>query len=218
MGFVRKVYSILASQMTLTFGFVAFVKSNESLEEGLLSVPGLYIGCVILALVIQCMLLCCRGFARKTPTNYLLLAVFTICWTIIVGQICAIYDASVVISAALMTAVVTLSLTVYAMFTKSDFTSLCGPFMCWGLLMIICISMLMSTLSFLVFSWTDTYIPFAAGFGVIIYGLFLIIDTQLICGGGRYELTIDDYIVGALILYLDIIMIFIELLRIFGSR
>ena len=78
--------------------------------------------------------------------------------------------------------------------------------------------MLLSLLSLFIFSWTDTWIPFAAGFCVIIYGLFLIIDTQLIVGGGRHELSIDDYVIGALVLYLDIIYIFIELLRIFGSR
>ena len=77
---------------------------------------------------------------------------------------------------------------------------------------------MMSVVSMFVFTFTETYYPFAAGFAVIIYGLFLLIDTQLVAGGGRYELSLDDYIVGALILYLDIIMIVLELLRVFGGR
>jgi FtsH-binding integral membrane protein len=36
-------------------------------------------------------------------------------------------------------------------------------------------------------------------------------------GGKRYELDIDDYIVGAIILYTDIITIFIYLLQILGG-
>ena len=115
--------------------------------------------------------------ARKSPSNYILLTVFTLCWTYLVGFICARNDASIVLTAALMTAVLTVALSSYAMFTKNDFTKICGPFVCWGLILVFTISMLMSVLSMLVFTYTDTWIPFAAGFGVIIYGLFLLIDT-----------------------------------------
>ena len=117
-----------------------------------------------------------------------------------------------------MTMALTVTLTIYAMTTKRDFTELCGPFMCMGLILIFSISILMSILSMFVFTFTETWYPFAAGFGVIVYGLFLLIDTQLVVGGGRYELTIDDYIIGAMILYLDIIMMFLELLKLFGGR
>ena len=34
-GFVKKVYAILASQLTLTFGFVAAVKASETLNDAL---------------------------------------------------------------------------------------------------------------------------------------------------------------------------------------
>lgn len=37
-------------------------------------------------------------------------------------------------------------------------------------------------------------------------------------GGKRYAIEIDDYIVGAVILYTDIITIFIYLLQIFGGE
>ena len=52
-------------------------------------------------------------------------------------------------------------------------------------------------------------------FGVLLYSLFLIIDTIMICGGGGLsgdkfgEISMDDYVIGALILYMDIIMLFI---------
>ena len=67
-------------------------------------------------------------------------------------------------SATLMTAVFTMTLTTYAWTTKNDFTQLCGPYMCWGLLLIICVSMFMSLLSVMLFSFTETWVPFAAGF------------------------------------------------------
>ena len=162
--------------------------------------------------------MCCRSVARKSPTNYILLLIFTLSWVYTIGFICAMYSAEVVMTASLMTMVITVALTSYAFFTKSDFTSLCGPFFCFGFIIICTVAMIMSLVSWIVFSYTETWYPFASGAFVIIYGIFLLIDTQLVVGGGRYELSIDDYIIGAMILYLDIIMIFLELLKIFGRR
>ena len=59
---------------------------------------------------------------------------------------------------------------------------------------------------------------FLCALGTLIFGIYLIFDTQLIVGEGRYKLGIDDYILGAMILYVDIIMIFIYLLQLVGGR
>ena len=51
--------------------------------------------------------------------------------------------------------------------------------------------------------------------GVILFSFYLIFDTQLILGGeGKYaSIGNDDYILAAMILYLDIINIFIYILQ-----
>ena len=58
--------------------------------------------------------------------------------------------------------------------------------------------------------------------GVLLYSLFLIIDTMMICNKGtgmsNYQIDMDDYVIGALMLYLDIVMLFIYILRLFGDR
>ena len=51
-------------------------------------------------------------------------------------------------------------------------------------------------------------------FGVLLYSIYLIYDTQLIIGNKENRLDYDDYILGALMLYLDIINLFIYLLQI----
>ena len=48
-----------------------------------------------------------------------------------------------------------------------------------------------------------------SGCMVILYGVYLIYDTQLIIGGFKHSLDMDDYIMGALMLYVDIIGLFI---------
>ena len=68
---------------------------------------------------------------------------------------------------------------------------------------------------------TNNYPAYYTGwclFGVIIYGLYLIIDTKLIMGGNRYKIMADEYIVCCMILYTDIIMIFIYLLALLGGK
>jgi hypothetical protein len=58
--------------------------------------------------------------------------------------------------------------------------------------------------------------------GLIFYSLFLIIDTMMICqnksSAGGMEITYDDYVLCALNLYLDIIMIFVYILKLLGNK
>jgi len=49
--------------------------------------------------------------------------------------------------------------------------------------------------------------------GVVIFGLYLVLDTQMIVGGRRMELRIDEYLLAALLLYIDVIQIFMSLSR-----
>lgn len=162
------------------------------------------------------MLFCCRANARKVPLNYILLLVFTGCEAYMITWIGAQYDKQAVLMAAVYTSVITIVLSLYACFTKADFTKLCGRWTIFALLLIITIQLTLSIITMVIWEANGTYVPLVAGFCVILYGLFLIIDTQLIVGGKRHELSLDDYIIGALILYIDIIMIFLELLKIFG--
>jgi FtsH-binding integral membrane protein len=51
-----------------------------------------------------------------------------------------------------------------------------------------------------------------------IYSVYIIVDTQMIMGGKNKELTLDDYILGSVILYTDIISLFLKLLQILGKK
>ena len=43
-------------------------------------------------------------------------------------------------------------------------------------------------------------------------------DTQMLVGGGKYQLNEEEYVFGALTIYIDVIQIFLYLLEIFGRR
>ena len=166
----------------------------------------------IFAIVIEIAIVCCRSLARRVPINFILLALFTISFSFIVAFCTVPYDAAAVIQAGGATALTTIALTVYAWRTEEDHT------MCGGMLYILSAAVTMLILSFALFSPATLIIPFLSALVVVLYGLFLVYDTQIVAGKGHHKLSIDDYILGALIIYLDIIMLFLELLKIFGRK
>jgi len=89
------------------------------------------------------------------------------------------------------------------MFTKTDFT-VCGQLFA----VLITVSFMLVIMSFFV-SYQSPLHPIISGIFAIIYGLYLIIDTQMVLGKGEYSLSVDDYVVGALIIYMDIMMLFL---------
>lgn len=141
-----------------------------------------------------------------------MLLAFTACQAFFVAHVCSFYEKSLVLTIAGMAAAITIVISYYALTTQTDFTSVqmfCPILLAATICLFVCSI-------FMVFSaWWH---PIYAGILVVIYGLYLVHDTQLISGDKKYGLSHDDYIIGALIVYIDIIMLFIELLSIFGDK
>lgn len=104
-------------------------------------------------------------------------------------------------------------LTAYAIFSKGDMT-LKGGAMCS-----LANSLLFLILFQFVFGGGKFLHLLIAVVAVIIIGIFMVYDTQIIVGGKhkKFQLSPDDYAIGAIILYSDIIMMFLYLLQIFGG-
>ena len=62
---------------------------------------------------------------------------------------------------------------------------------------------------------THCLLPYCA-IGVLLFSIYLIVDTQLIVN--KNGLSKEDYILGALILYMDIVTIFIYILQLLGGN
>ena len=109
---------------------------------------------------------------------------------------------------------ITVACTLYAFTTKNDFTY--GR----GMIFVIAMALLMLILFSTIFRMDDDYFAYNCiiALCVVLLGLFLIHDVQLIVGKGKWRLGLDDYIVGALIIYVDIITIFLYLLALFGKK
>jgi FtsH-binding integral membrane protein len=209
LGFIRKVYGILGTQLAITAAFVSLALI-ESVKQFIQTHIAILYVCLGLSFFIAIPLICCKSVARKVPTNYILLSIWTICESYMVGAIASFYDVQTVITAAVMTAAVTLALTAYACTTKTDFTY-CGGFL-------FCFSAVMFcfTLFGLIFNiWLNAFYCVC---GVILYSLYLIYDTQLVMGKFGLEYSIDDYVIAAMMIYIDIIQIFLYLLRLLSKK
>lgn len=132
------------------------------------------------------------------------------------------YDQNTVLLAAGITASATVGITLYAIYSKSEFTSywqgLTGIFISY---LAIGWSFFMSITFLTLMNFWIVNIPLfssfiALGFAIM-YSAYLVIDTQLILGKGKHNISLDNYILGSIFLYLDIIGLFLEILRILGK-
>lgn len=207
LGFIRKVYGILCGQMLLTT-FVCFLSmfSNSFLKFQVENI-WLILMAMMITLVIPCLVCCKEDIFRKVPTNYIILAVFTLCESYIVGFICGLTNPRVVFMAAFMTLSMVIGLTVYAMTTKTDIT------MKGGILFIVGMGIMLLAV-FALFTNNKLVHVFISTLWVILFGVYLVYDTQLIIGNHKLKLDSDEYILASFMLYLDIINLFLNLLQI----
>ena len=52
----------------------------------------------------------------------------------------------------------------------------------------------------------------------IVYTIYLLVDTQLLLGGKKKSVSLDDYALGAVIIYTDIIQLFLQILKVLGEK
>ena len=212
-GFIRKVYGILSIQLLITFGAVFFcqIKPIKSLIFKNQALSGnLVVFSSLLFLVLFLCLACCRGLSRKVPYNYLFLLGITICEAIACAIASSIYSFQIVALALLLTIVATLAITFYACTTKNDFST------CRVGLYVIFSQMFTIGIIAVLFRIRALYAFYTFGMTGVV-GIYLVYDTQLILGKLGVGYSVDDYIFATLEIYMDIIRLFLLILRILGN-
>jgi FtsH-binding integral membrane protein len=213
LGFIRKVYGIMSTQLLLTALVTLLPYLSPGFRGVLLAHPGVALSAALMGLFFSCCLFCVPHLSRQVPTNYIALGLFTLCEAYTVAFTCAVLDSNglLVVQAAFLTAGLVIGLTFYAVTTKHDFT-LCG-----GLIWSLGSVFLMVSILALFFGPTMRLIYCALG--VMVFSVYLIFDTQFIVGGeGRYaSINKEDYILGAVMLYLDILNLFLYIIQILSS-
>ncbi|OMJ86499.1 hypothetical protein SteCoe_11993 [Stentor coeruleus] len=212
LGFIRKVYSILTVQLFITAGLVAISAASEDYQDFVYDNYWLVIVFAVLAIIVICVLFFVPHLHKKVPYNYILLFVFTILEALTVSFVTAFYSPTTILIAAGCTFGLTLSLTIYAFVTKTDFTKH------YGIMIVLSFGLFVFGLLFFFVGYGDIYRLVFCPIAVVIYGIFLIYDTQLIVGEKRHKIGYDDYVLGAVALYVDIVGIFLYILAMFGEK
>merc|ERR1719162_2792681 len=93
-----------------------------------------------LSIAMMCTFSCNPGLMRSSPTNYILLFIFTMAESVLVGFICIQYTQESVLIVTAVTAFVVFGLTLFACQTTYDFTG-CGPYLMCAMLVLFGMSM-----------------------------------------------------------------------------
>jgi FtsH-binding integral membrane protein len=124
--------------------------------------------------------------------------------------------------AAGATAASTIGLTAYAITTKSDFSTFWSSFLGISQAKVGYISSFLCLTPFLmIFSFTlnTPILKVLAGLGFgLIYTVYLLYDTQRIVSNIKHKLSVDEFVLASIFLYVDIIGIFLHILRVIGRR
>ncbi|MCL7025395.1 hypothetical protein MKW94_022749 [Papaver nudicaule] len=209
-AFIRKIYSILASQLLLTIAIASVVVFVHPVSHFFVATsPGfaLYIVIIITPLIVLCPL---SYYYQKHPVNFILLGIFTVAIAMAIGLTCAFTKGKIILEAAILTAVVVVSLTMYTFWAAKrghDFNFL-GPFL-FGSIMVL-----------MVFSIIQIFFPLGrislmiyGGLASIVFCGYIVYDTDNLIKRYSY----DEYIWASVSLYLDIVNLFLSLLTLFRA-
>lgn len=210
-GFVRKVYGIVSFQVLITIAFIALIKYTPPITAFFVSNLWLLWLFMLGTFIVMIVLACCESVSRTYPLNMILLFVFTIMESVLLGVITIQYKTDTVLIAAALTAFIVIGLTIFAFQTKIDFTGM-GTY-----LFVICLVLFGFGLIALILRSNIMNIIYAA-LGAGLFSMYLVFDTQLMLGGKhKYSISPEDYIIAALNLYVDIINLFLMILRLVSA-
>lgn len=205
MQFVRKVYSILTVQLLLTTALSSISFFSPSYKTWIQSNTWLMMVSVFGALGFMLV----TYWKRKSyPTNLLFLAGFTLLEAYAISVVTSFYDSKIVLQALVLTLGIFLALTLFACQTKYDFTN-------W-------LPYLFGALWFLILSgFVAMFFPYSSkmelvygAVAALVFSGYILVDTQLVMR--HYH--VEEEIAASISLYLDILNLFLAILRILNSQ
>jgi FtsH-binding integral membrane protein len=145
---------------------------------------------------------------KSYPMNLVFLSGFTALEAYSVAVITSYYDSKIVLQAVLLTGGIFIGLTLFACQTKYDFTSWL-PYLFGGLWVLILVGFMAA------FFPPNSKVELAYSIiAALIFSAYILVDTQLIMR--HYH--VEEEIAAAISLYLDVINLFLSILRILNSQ
>ncbi|XP_009609402.1 BI1-like protein [Nicotiana tomentosiformis] len=203
-GFIRKVYGILAAQILLTTVVSAVTVLYAPINDLLRGNSGLLLVLIFLPFVLLWPL---HVYQQKHPLNFVFLGLFTASLSLTVGVSCANTDGKIVLEALILTSAVVSALTGYTFWASrkgKDFSYL-GPILFTSLFVLILTGFMQ-----MFFPLGSTTNALIGAVSAIIFCGYIVYDTDNLIK----RFTYDEYIWASVTLYLDILNLFLTILRI----
>ncbi|KAK9687541.1 hypothetical protein K7432_014753 [Basidiobolus ranarum] len=204
MAFIRKVYTILATQLGATVLVGSLFFFNEQARNWVQSNQWASLVSIFGALGVMLVLFWKR---HSSPLNFYLLGAFTLLEAYSVGTIVTFYSARVVLQALIITFALFIGLTLFTMQSKYDFSGM-GSILNIVLWLVVIASLVQIFFPF------SSKVDFAIAIVVaLLFCGYIVYDTYMIIN----RLSPDEYIVASIDLYLDILNLFLAILRILNE-
>ena len=145
---------------------------------------------------------------QSYPSNLLFLSGFTLMEAYSISVCVSFFDSTTVLLAVVITAGIFVFLTAFACQTKYDFTSWM-PYlggMLWGLIL--------TSFVYAFLPHTSTSELVYGGVAALVFSGYILVDTQLV----MRKFHVEEEIAAAISLYLDILNLFLAILRILNSQ
>ena len=218
MGFVRKVFGIVAMQMTVTFIFAIGGAVNKKWFRGFETHPWLMLLSFITTIASMFTLVCGTEIRKKVPFNYILLGAFTFGEAMMFAGTTARLDLDV---QAVLLAIGVLSITTLSLFYCALKVEHISEFRIFEVLMFALIWHLVFFVSAIVTGLftsegLDMMMVLLSIAAIPIVSVYIVIDLcRIIIPGGINK---EDYILASLMLYMDIANLFYHILIILGKK
>ena len=156
--------------------------------------------------IFMALLLCRYNLFKKPPCNFILLICFTLVWSVFVASFTQDYDPDKVLMCVGLVTAMTIGLSLIGFCLKDE--------MYWAFGVLATLIFAMIPMVVFVIYIPKLWLTSLLGFlGTISVSVYIIIDTLSIL----QRLGTDMYVIGALYLYTDIIMLFLYVLALFGA-
>jgi len=203
---VRRTYGLVFLGILATIAGTAFTLAQPALFGAVIAHPFITMIAAFIPLIMV------QRSAREYPKNLILTLLFTFVMGVAIAPGMYLAERAVpgvVTQAGLLTFAAFGALSLYAVFSRRDFSAW-GAFFFVGLIVMLVASVLN------IFFQSVAVGLFLSAIGVFVFSGLLVFDTWRIVRSGAYGQ--DDYVFAAVTIYLDLLNLFMFILSLLGGR
>ena len=208
--FVRKTLFTFSLSLFTTLGFCIGFKNLPNANNFIKSELGeaLYILSVSTTFLTMFVCLCCEDLLRKAPSKYIIYSLFVLAVSYSLGITSLYIRGDILYISIIITTGTTVSLILYSFIATTDFTEYYTY--------MVAIAMCLIFIGIVNIFFNNTIIQvIISGGGALIFACFIVFDMQMILGQKhiKYKYSVDDFILAAMSLYLDVINMFLYIIQ-----